>query len=177
MAHTAFSRSGCSHVESDDCSISTVGTSNLSSSSTVVHEVTVKFSFHLPSACNHYADAATNHIKCLAVIQREFPDVKIMDNFGQHLKTVSSSLGNESTYHRHFKLHFFPANEYKARPPMIFAVHRLYTTATTNQIRRHPLVSQVLQQTRVNFWNTCSQKTRFSPPRLASMLELTLLTT
>jgi hypothetical protein len=133
-------------VKPDDCTISTIGTSNLSSSSTVTHELTVKFSFQLPADCNQYAEAAKHHIACLGAIQQAFTDVTLQDNHGHKVNTLSS-LGKESAYRRHFNLHFLPANEYKDRPSMIMSVHRLYTTATINQIRRHPLVVAVLHKT------------------------------
>jgi hypothetical protein len=146
----------------DDISINTVHIENrVIKNAGGAEEYVIKFVF-LPKNNATNPTVANTHYSILASIKQFFPDTKIYDNFGSEMKTFT--LKSYDEYLRHFKLEFVKGNEDKRRGPIYMVHHRIISTVSLGEIRRHWTVADLLKRvnTRVtkHLWN--EQDTRIA---------------
>ena len=112
-------------------------------------EYVVKFLFR-PTNENKSSEIALTHYKILKTINEIYPDeTTIYDNFGQTIKEFKPPKSYDE-YLRHFSLQYVKGNESRKRKPIYMAFHRLLSTVPISEIRKHVVVSTLLQKV-----NTC----------------------
>ena len=108
-------------------------------------EYTIKFVFR-PQDDQANSQVAKHHYAILQIISKVYPEVKIYDNRGAHLRSKRiESLKSYSAYLRHFDLHYSKGNKNKNRTAIYVVIHRFLSCIPISEIRKHFSVQEKLK--------------------------------
>ena len=108
-------------------------------------EYTIKFVFR-PQDDQANNQVAKHHYAILQIIAKVYPEVKIYDNRGAHLKAKRiESLKTYSAYLRHFDLHYSKGNKSKNRSAIYVVIHRFLSRIPISECRKHFSVQEKLK--------------------------------
>ena len=108
-------------------------------------EYTIKFVFR-PQDDQANSQVAKHHYAILQIISKVYPEVKIYDNRGAHLRSKRiESLKSYSAYLRHFDLHYSKGNKNKNRTAIYVVIHRFLSRIPISEIRKHFSVQEKLK--------------------------------
>jgi hypothetical protein len=138
--------------DSDEISIATANAENRNIIySNEPTEYVAKFQFQ-PKTSGKNADVAQTHYQLLQAIKEIYPEVKIFDNYNEEINQFPP-LKSYAEYLRHFNLQFVKHNEKKNRQPQYLSFHRIITSVSLSEIRRHTIIASLLRKVNTRLTN------------------------
>jgi hypothetical protein len=134
-------------VDDDDISIKTaIADNHVITNSGTAEQFVVKFLFRPKNKTNQWV--VNTHYAICKAIKMYFPNTKIFDNHGVEIKQFMS-LKNVDEYLTHFTMKYVKGNEDKRRDAIYLVHHRIETTVSLGEIRKHYAISELLQKVNV----------------------------
>lgn len=114
-------------------------------------EKTIKFIFRVDNA-TQASNVSTGHYQWLDKVVKIYDKrIKVMDNFGRHMKKFE--VGSAAEYATHFNIHHRPANDQHKRKAMYTIIHRVYTTLSLRELRGNAELASIMQFYKMNLSN------------------------
>ena len=151
-------------INDDDISVVTASAENrYIQPSSEKKEYVIKFLFR-PKKEGDNTEVARTHFAILKTINENYNDTTdIFDNFGQKMIKFSA-LKSYDQYLRHYKLQYVKGNPHKNRPPIYLVFHRINSSVSISELRKHTVISALLQKvnTRMSTHIWLEDETRIS---------------